>query len=141
MPKKLHTAEETLIRIGEDGRRIVGRTEAEVQTICRTALAENPKSLILLAPRHSFITPVEICNGADDPQTKGLLLTLPDAIKCALVPGAATALLSAACANENTAPLTHGLLAVLPWASRAEQDLAVLVVVLMGESQLRWHAI
>ena len=66
MTEGLHIAEEILIRIGENGLRITGRTEAEVQAICRIALSENSKSLIVLAPRHSFITSVEATDKHED---------------------------------------------------------------------------
>ena len=141
MTEGLHNPEEIMIRIGEDGRRITGRTEAEVQSICRTALAENQKSLIVFAPRHSFITRVEMTGDAGQLQCNPFLLTAPNVIRSALLPGAATALLSAACANEPTEELAHGLLAMLPWACTADRENAALVVVLMGESQLRWYVI
>lgn len=141
MTEGSHNPEEILIRIGEDGRRITGRTEAEVQAICRTALSENQKSLIVFAPRHSCITRVEMTGEDGSLESDPFLLAAPDVIKSALLPGAATALLSAACANEPTQQLAHGLLSVLPWGCKADRDLAALVVVLMGESQLRWYVI
>ena len=141
MTEGLYNAEEILIRIGEDGRRITGRAEAEVQAICRTALSENSKSLIVLAPRHSFITSIEATENHEDPGDASPFLNCPQAIKSALVLGAATTALSAACANEPTDLLARGLLAVMPWACKSDQDQAALVVVLMGESQLRWHVI
>lgn len=61
-------------------------------------------------------------------------LNSPQAIKSALVPGAATAVLSSAGTNEPTDLLARGLLSVMPWACKYDQDQAALVVVLMGES-------
>ena len=138
MTKGLPTAADTLITIGEEGRRITGRTEAEVQAMCRSALSENPKSLIVLAPRHAFLTRIDT---AVWPSLGGevFLTDAPTVITSALVLGAATALLSAACAKEETDELSLGLLDILPWAGDADKARAALVVVLMGDSQIRWH--